>query len=124
MTIQEDPFRAPWLELYDEATGRLDAESIARALGASLTVLCKTLALPYSAVQRTPSAPKYQRALRPVARVLEMIHTSLPDERVRRAWLNRPRADLENESPLEVILAGEAGAVVSLLEGAQLGLGG
>ncbi|WP_337171538.1 hypothetical protein [Gemmatimonas aurantiaca] len=119
----EDPFRTPWLALYDEQSGRLHARQIANELGVSLRALCEALELSPSAVHRAPSAQPYQRALQPVARVLEMLHDSLPDDGVRRAWLNRPRGDLEGASPLAVIMAGEVDAVVSLLEGAQLGLG-
>lgn len=119
----EDPFRTPWAALYDAESGRLDAQRIADALGAKLKPLVEALSLHYSAVHRAPSAPAYQAALRPVARMLEMVHDSLPEEATRRAWLNRPRADLEDASPIEVVLSGEVGAVVSLLEGAQLGVG-
>lgn len=120
----EDPFRTPWPALYNPASGRLDASRIAEALGAKLRPFAVALGLNYTAVHRAPDAPAYQAALRPVARMLEMVHDSLPQEEVRRAWLNRPRADLEDASPLEVVLAGEVGAIISLLEGVQLGIGG
>jgi uncharacterized protein (DUF2384 family) len=42
----------------------------------------------------------------------------------RRMWLNRPLPELENESPLAAILAGEAGAVETLLENARSGIPG
>jgi uncharacterized protein (DUF2384 family) len=77
-----------------------------------------------STLSKPPSAQVYQTALRQVARMLEVVRDSLPDEEHRRAWLTRPRADMEDASPLDVVLAGEAGAVVSQLEGAQLGIFG
>jgi hypothetical protein len=119
----EDPFRMPWLELYHPVTRRLDATRIAEALGTKLRPLTAALGLSYKAVHRAPDAPAYQAALRPVARILEMLHDAFRTPAHIRAWLNKPRADLEGDSPLSVILAGEGSAVVSLLEGVQLGVG-
>jgi uncharacterized protein (DUF2384 family) len=41
---------------------------------------------------------------------------------VARAWLNSPHPDLGEKTPLEVILGGQADAVVTLLENAIAGL--
>lgn len=114
-------FRTRWSALYDGATGQLDARQIADALGTTLPALAEALGLVATDVEHTPSAEEHQAALRPVARMLELLHDSLPDDAPRRAWLTRPRADMEDAPPLAVVLAGEVGALISLLEGAQLG---
>ena len=41
-----------------------------------------------------------------------------------RMWLNRPLYELESDSPLAVMLAGEAGAVETLLANARSGIPG
>ena len=118
-----DMFRTPWMELYHPTSQRLDATRIASALGTKLRPLTTALGLSYKAVHRAPDAPAYQAALRPVARILEMLRDTYQHPEYVRAWLNQPRADLEGDSPLAVILEGEVDAVVSLLEGVQLGIG-
>ena len=122
--LAAEVFRTRWIALYDAATGRLHAGQIADALGTTLPTLAAALGLGGGDVGRTPSAEQHQSALRPVARMLELVHDSLPEEEPRRAWLHRPRADMDDASPVDVVLAGEVGAVISLLEGAQLGIFG
>ncbi|HEU4881115.1 MAG TPA: MbcA/ParS/Xre antitoxin family protein [Longimicrobium sp.] len=60
----------------------------------------------------------------PIARVLEMAESVFGDRESARTWLNRPIPELEDQSPLGVILAGEAGAVETLLENARGGIPG
>lgn len=119
-----DVFRTRWAVLYDGASGQLDARQIAHALGTPLPAFAAALYLADSDIEQKPSGETYQTALRPVARMLELVRDSLPDEEPRRAWLARPRADMEDASPRDVVLAGEVGALISLLEGAQLGIFG
>ncbi len=57
-------------------------------------------------------------------RILELAEHALGDEAAARAWLHRQLPELENETPLAVILAGEAGAVEVLLENARSGIPG
>jgi uncharacterized protein (DUF2384 family) len=58
------------------------------------------------------------------ARILVLAERVLGDEVAARAWLHSPLPELENESPLAVMMAGEAGAVEVLLENARSGVPG
>jgi hypothetical protein len=123
-SLPADPFRRPWAELYAPETGRLDAKAVAKVLGIKLRPFMSAIGYDYGTAYKTPDAPALQPKLAPIARVLEMLHGSFQSPESVRAWLNTPRRDLEGDTPLQVILADETEAVVSLLEGAQLGVGG
>ena len=122
-SIPADAFRQPWQVLYHAGSGRLDAAAVAAILGVELPALLTALRQDPHDVSDGTDAPHLQPRLAPVARVLEMLHDSLQSPTSVRAWLNRPRADLEGATPLHVILADETEALVSMLEGAQLGNG-
>jgi uncharacterized protein (DUF2384 family) len=65
-----------------------------------------------------------QPVLRPIVQILDIAESALGDRASVKKWLNRPLPELENESPLAVILAGEAGAVATLLQNARGGIPG
>ena len=70
------------------------------------------------------AAPRGQEPLTPVARVLELAAAALGSREAVRMWLNRRLRELDDESPLQVILAGEAAAVETLLHNARAGIPG
>lgn len=114
----------PLPALRSAASGRLDAQKIADYMGIPLRRFAIALGLPYASVHKTPDAPRGQEPLTPVARVLELAAAVLGSREAVRMWLNRRLRELENESPLQVILAGEAGAVETLLYNARSGIPG
>jgi len=120
------PLELPLPELRSERSGRIDAQAVADYLGVPLKRLAEVVGLKYAGLHKTPDSARAQAALRPVVRVLELANrafgrTDRAGEMVRR-WLNRPLHELEDESPLAVILAGEADSVESLLENALTGI--
>ncbi len=114
----------PLPELRSEASGRLDAQKIADYMGIPLRRLSAGLGLPYASVHKTPDAARGQEPLTGISRVLELAVAALGSREAVRMWLNRRLRELEDESPLQVILAGEAGAVETLLYNAQAGIPG
>jgi Protein of unknown function (DUF2384) len=114
----------PLPALRSGASGRLDAHRVADYMGIPLRRLATALGLPYAGVHKTPDAPRVQAPLAPIARVLELAAALLNSREAVRMWLNRPLRELAGESPLEVILAGEAGAVETLLANARAGIPG
>jgi DNA-binding NarL/FixJ family response regulator len=109
-------------ELHDRKTGRIDAALVATYLGVPLKELAGALGMNYTTVHKTPASESAQVALRRLKRTLELLTDTLKDEARIRAWLHTPRPELENASPLETILAGDGGAVLSMLEGSLLGV--
>lgn len=114
----------PLPELRNGKSGRIDAGRVADYLRISLRQLADAMQLPYGRVHKTPDASRLQEAIAPIARVLELADAAFGNREAVRMWLNRPLYELENDSPLSVILAGEAGAVETLLENARAGIPG
>jgi Protein of unknown function (DUF2384) len=114
----------PLPELRNGKSGRIDAGRVADYLRISLRQLADAMQLPYGRVHKTPDASRLQEAIAPIARVLELADAAFGSREAVRMWLNRPLYELENDSPLSVILAGEAGAVETLLENARAGIPG
>jgi CheY-like chemotaxis protein len=108
-------------ELHDPATGRLDARLIADALGVQLATLAPVLKADRKAVYRTSDGARLQRALLPLKAVLVRLSEIYPEPAHQRAWLNQPVDDLEGETPLRVILRGDASVIADLLANALVG---
>lgn len=112
----------PLAELRNPRSGRIDAERVAKLLGIPLRRLATAMELNYTALHKTPDSPRAQPWLQPVVRILEQLDAVFGSRERARIWLHRPLRELEDESPLQVILAGEAGAVETLLHNARAGL--
>jgi hypothetical protein len=104
-------------ELHADS-GRISAAKIAEFLHIPLSQLAEGLSAKYPAVHKTPDASSLQVGLGPIKRSLELIASVTRDDNEARAWLNSPHPDLENATPLQMILRGKADAVVTLLENA------
>ncbi len=109
-------------ELHDEASGRINAQKLARYIGVPLKRLAEGLQLNYKAIHRNPSAAASQPPLRPVKRSLEILHEFFNKPETVRVWLNTPHPDLDGRSALDVILANNPNAVLRILEDAAAGV--
>lgn len=112
----------PLTQLHNDASGRIDARRVAEFLGVRLSEVADAVGVNYPAVHKTPDASSLQKGLGPIKRSLALLARVTPNRRVARAWLNGPHPDLGEKTPLEVILNGQADAVVTLLENAIAGL--
>lgn len=114
----------PLPELRNQKSGRIDARRVADYAGIPLRQLADAMRLAYAGVHKTPDAVRLQEPIAPIVRVLELADAAFGDRDAVRMWMNRPLYELENDSPLAVILAGEAGAVETLLRNARDGIPG
>jgi hypothetical protein len=112
----------PVPELRNDRSGRIDAQAVADYLGISLKRLADSVNVKYASLHKTPDSARAQDVLRPVVRVLELANRAFGNAEMVRRWLNRPLDELEDESPLAVILTGEADAVETLLRNALTGI--
>lgn len=112
----------PLSELHDPETGRIDAKTVAERLAIPLAKLAKALGANYPTVHKTPAAPSLQKGLRPIKRAIELVSGLTRDPADARAWMNNPHPDLGRRTPLDVILKGQADALVTLLENALTGI--
>lgn len=117
-TFLEVPLR----ELHDENSGRIDAQKVAEFLGVSLAELVQALGASYPAVHRTPAASSLQGSLRPIKRSLDLISRASRTPADAKAWLNDPHPALGERTPLELILSGKSGAIITLLENLRAGI--
>lgn len=122
--MQDSVLELPLPELRNERSGRIDAQTVADYLGVPLRKLAGAVNVGYAGIHKTPDSPRAQEKLRPVVRVLELANRAFGNAEQVRKWLNRPLYELEDDSPLAVILAGEAGAVETLLVNALTGIPG
>jgi len=112
----------PHQELHDPKTGRIDAKRVAEFLGISLAKLAEALEANYPTVHKTPAAPGLQKGLRPIKWSIELMSRVTRSPADARAWLNNSHPDLGGRTPMDVILSGRAGALVTLLENALAGI--
>ena len=112
----------PQRELHDPESGRIDAREVADFLGVPLAKLAGALGVKYPALHKTPSAPGLQEKLRPIKESIDLVSRITVSKSDARAWLNYPHPDLGRQTPLEVILEGSAGAIVTMLSNALEGI--
>jgi hypothetical protein len=109
-------------ELHDDASGRIDAQKLAVYMGVPLKRLTEGLRLNYKAIHRNPSAEACQTPLKPVKRSLEILREFFNKPETVRVWLNTPHPDLDGRTALEMILANNPNAVLTVLENAAAGV--
>jgi len=114
--------RVPQRELHDPETGRIDAQEIARFLSVPLTKLAGPLGVKYPTLHKTPAALSLQPKLRPIKEAIDLVSQITATPADAKAWLNYPHPDLGGKAPMELILEGYAGAVVTLLSNALQGI--
>jgi hypothetical protein len=97
------------------ATGRLDATKIAKRLDVPIARLATVVGVSRQALSQTPDSPGIQAALRPIARMFDVLDSVLsPDDE--RKWLHATHQRLEGKTPLETVMNGEAEVVARMLE--------
>lgn len=112
----------PLVELFDPASGHLDAQRIAGYLDIPLADLAAALGKNYRAVHKTAAAPGLQEGLSPIKRVLDILAELGFDGPLTRAWLNNPLRQFGSETPLQLLRSGRAAAVAALLEDVRDGI--
>ena len=97
------------------ATGRLDATKIAKRLDVPIARLASVVGVSRQALSQTPDSPGIQAALRPIARMFDVLDSVLsPDDE--RKWLHATHPRLEGKTPLETVMNGGAEVVARMLE--------
>lgn len=95
-------------------SGRLSAFRVANVFGLSVAEVAKLLGSSRQAVSKTLDAPSLQDGLRLFERIARLRTVLQPEDF--RKWLNMPRPDLGDRSPLDVVRARKAAAVADLVE--------
>ena len=102
-------------QLHNPQSGRLDARPIAGFFGLSLAALARVLGTTRAALHKTPDAPSLQPKLRFWHAVAGALLDLLGSEETARIWLQTPNPELEGQTPLTLMKAGDADIVAELL---------
>ncbi|MGH7842807.1 MAG: antitoxin Xre/MbcA/ParS toxin-binding domain-containing protein [Candidatus Binataceae bacterium] len=108
-------------EFHDLATGRLDADAVARGLDISVSGLAKAVGLTPSALSKRPHARAAQNALREIEFAVAALRRLLGSDARVRAWLNAPHPDLGGDAPLALLTKGSAKDLADYVRGALSG---
>ena len=96
--------------------GRLDAREVSALYGISLAALSRALGRSEQAVHKTPTSPSIQVSLRIYERIAAMLLRLTGSEVGLRTWMQASNPELEEETPLALLLNGEGEVVAELLE--------
>lgn len=109
-------------ELYQPENGALDAQRMADFLAIPLARLSPALGRKYVTVHKSPAAASLQPALFAIKSSLDMLASVFGRRSLILAWLKTPHPDLDNRTPLDVILSGHPKAVEGMLANALAGI--
>jgi hypothetical protein len=108
-------------EFHDPASGRLNANGVARGLSISVAGLAKSIGLTASALSKRPHAKAAQEGLRQLEFVVSSLRRILGSDSRVRAWLNAPHPDLDGEAPLALLTQGSAKDLAAYVRAALAG---
>ena len=103
-------------ELHDAKSGRLDAKNIAQCFNLSLTEVARFVGREVSSVSKTPDASAIQAGLAIFEQIAAPLLYLVKTPEHLRMWMNAPNRELEGDTPLAVLRAGEGKAVAKLLD--------
>ena len=108
-------------ELHDVRSGRLDAKNIAECFKLSLTEVARLVGRDVSSVSKTPDASALQEGLAVFEQIAAPLLYLVKTPAHLRMWMNAPNRELEGDTPLAVLRAGEGKAVAKLLDDLVVG---
>ncbi len=114
----------PMAELHSEATGRLNAISIANFYGLSVAEMARILKRPVTSIHKTPDSISLQSSLYPFERIAPAASYVRGKDNLScsfKIWLNAPSRQF-GMTPLDVIRHGKVEMLADWVEDAVLGL--
>ena len=111
-------------ELHNPSSGRLDAARLAAFLRVPLAQVASAIGRKYQSVYKTPDAATLQPGLAGFQRVLATLVQVSDDPTLLRAWLNVPLRELNDRTPLQVMLDGHADVIAGLVADTMAGVPG
>jgi hypothetical protein len=107
-------------EVFDER-GRVLGPALARALDVSLGRVAKSAQLTERALRSNPTSERLQKPGRRIAALLARLDHVLGARRSTLIWLKSPRPQLEDASPLDLLLCGDYASVETLVHALESG---
>ena len=107
-------------EVFDER-GRVVGHALARALDVPPSQIAKAARLSQSGLRNNPTSARLQEPGRKIAALLARLDHILGSRRSTLIWLKSPRAQLNDRSPLEVVIGHDFGSVETLVSALEKG---
>src|ERR1700676_1214493 len=109
------------VKLFNENSGRLDIRPVAEIYDLSISELARMINVEAKTAHKTPDSVPIHKALIPfeeIARALGLMRGSVSDFR---RWLNASNAELNYQTPLQMIRAGQIQELAGIVRSALLG---
>jgi hypothetical protein len=104
-------------EVFNPETGRIDAMKFADFLHVGSKDVAAITGKSSRYVRANPDADSFQQPLKKTLRIINGLRQLTGDRHeMVLIWLNSPHPDLDGESPLDLMKAGEIDVVVDLVE--------
>jgi len=107
-------------EVFDHR-GRVLGPALARALDVSLLQVAKTAQLTERALRSNPTSERLQKPGRTIAALIARLDSMLGSRRSTLIWLKSPRPQLENMSPLDLLIGRDFASVETLVYALETG---
>jgi uncharacterized protein (DUF2384 family) len=107
-------------EVFDHR-GRVVGHALARALDVSLLQVAKTAHLTERALRSNPTSERLQKPGRKIAALIARLDHLLGSRRSTLIWLKSPRPQLNDTSPLDVLIDGDFRSVETLVHALETG---
>jgi uncharacterized protein (DUF2384 family) len=107
-------------EVFDE-NGRVVGHALARALDVSPLQIAKAARLSERGLRNNPTSPRLQEPGRRIAALIARLDHLLGSRRSTLIWLKSPRAQLNDRSPLDVLVRHDFGSVETLVYALESG---
>ena len=101
-------------EVFDE-NGRVVGHALARALDVSPLQIAMAARLSERGLRNNPTSPRLQEPGRRIAALIARLDHLLGSRRSTLIWLKSPRAQLNDRSPLDVLIRHDFGSVETLV---------
>jgi uncharacterized protein (DUF2384 family) len=101
-------------EVFDE-NGRVIGHALARALDVSPLQIAKAARLSARGLRNNPTSPRLQEPGRRIAALIARLDHLLGSRRSTLIWLKSPRAQLNDRSPLDVLIRHDFGSIEALV---------
>ncbi len=108
-------------QLHNPKTGRIDSAKVSEMFAVPLNHVAEMLNAKPAAVHKTPDAPALQEKLGHLERITAGLLNLAGSQEGLRMWLKSPNQDLDEKIPLDLLRAGRAEVIESLLEDVLLG---
>jgi uncharacterized protein (DUF2384 family) len=107
-------------EVFDHR-GRVVGHALARALDVSLLQVARTAHLTERALRSNPTSERLQKPGRKIAALIARLDHLLGSRRSTLIWLKSPRPQLNDTSPLDVLIDGDFRSIETLVHALETG---